>query len=324
MKRREFIAGLGGVAAWPMVARAQQPALPVIGFMDIVATAANLTAAFDRGLGEQGYVYGRNVEILLHYAATRYAGLLALAEELVRNRVTVIFASGGPASALAAKSATTTIPVVFANGADPVELGLVASLNRPGGNITGVTFLIQTLLAKRLELLNKVVSAVASVGLLVDPTGPQGVLDTREAETAARVLGVHLTIQNASTPIEIEAAFAHFDEQRVGAVLVGGDPFFFVQSEQLAASAVRHRVAAIYSVREYVEAGGLMSYGASISDAYRIAGTYAGRILKGEKPADLPVQQSTKIELVINMRTAKALGLTIPETLLATADEVIQ
>ena len=260
---------------------------------------------------------------MLRYTET-YAGLPALAEELVRSRVAVIFTSGGPASALAAKSATTTIPIVFANGADPVELGLVGSLNRPGGNITGVTFLIQALLAKRLELLHKIATAVASIGLLVNPTGPQAALDTGEAETAARVLGVRLVIQNASTPTEIEAAFARFNEQRVGAVLVGGKSYFFVQREQLTALAARHSVPAIYPLREYVEAGGLMSYGPSISDAYRIAGTYAGRILNGEKPAELPVQRSTRIETVVNLKTAKALGLTIPETLLATADEVIR
>ena len=324
MRRREFIAGLSA-AVWPIAARAQHPALPVIGFLDVTttATAAHLTAAFDRGLGEQGYVDGRNVEILLRYTET-YAGLPALAEELVRSRVAVIFTSGGPASALAAKSATTTIPIVFANGADPVELGLVGSLNRPGGNITGVTFLIQTLLAKRLDLLHKIVTAVASIGLLVNPTGPQAALDTKEAEAAARVLGVRLVIQNASTPTEIEAAFARFNEQRVGAVVVGGESYFFVQREQLTALAARHSVPAIYPLREYVEAGGLMSYGASISDAYRIAGTYAGRILNGEKPAELPVQRSTRIETVVNLKTANALGLTIPETLLATADEVIQ
>jgi putative tryptophan/tyrosine transport system substrate-binding protein len=315
---------LGGAAiAWPLAARAQHPALPVIGFLDVATTAAHLTAAFNRGLGEQGYVDGRNVEILLRYAET-YAGLPALAEELVRSPAAVIFASGGPASALAAKSATTTIPIVFANGADPVELGLVGSFNRPGGNITGVTFLIQALLAKRLELLHKIATAVASIGLLVNPTGPQAALDAREAETAARALGMRLAIQNASTPTEIEAAFSRFNELRVGAVLVGGEPFFFVQREQLTALAARHSVPAIYPLREYVEAGGLMSYGVSQADAFRLGGVYVGQILKGAKPADLPVQQSTKVKLMINLKTAKALGLTIPETLLATADEVIQ
>jgi putative tryptophan/tyrosine transport system substrate-binding protein len=323
VKRRQFIAGLGSAAAWPVAARAQQPALRVIGVLDVITTTAHLTAAFNRGLGEQGYVDGRNVEILLRYTET-YARLPALAEELVRSPAAVIFASGGPASALAAKSATTTIPIVFAIGADPVELGLVGSFNRPGGNITGVTFLIQTLLAKRLELLHKIATPVASIGLLVNPTGPQGALDTREAETAARVLGVRLVIQKASTPTEIEAAFARFNEQRVGAVLVGGEPFFWVQREQLAALAARHSVPAIYPLREYVEAGGLMSYGPSISDAYRIAGTYAGRILNGDKPAELPVQRSTRIETVVNLKTAKALGLTVPPSILLRADEVIE
>jgi putative tryptophan/tyrosine transport system substrate-binding protein len=323
VKRRAFIAGLGSAAAWPVVVRAQQPKLPVIGFLDVSITPAHLTAAFNQGLREQGYVDGRNVEILLRYTET-YARLPALAEELVRSPAAIIFTSGGAAPALAAKSATTTIPIVFVNGADPVELGLVGSLNRPGGNVTGVTFLVQTVLAKRLELLHKIATAVASIGLLVNPTGPQAAPDTREAETAARVLGVRLVIQNASTPTEIEAAFARFNEQRVGAVLVGGEAFFFIHREQLAALAARHSVPAIYPLREYVEAGGLMSYGARLADAVRLGGVYVGQILKGANPADLPIQQSTKLELVINQKTVKALGLTIPETLLATADEVIQ
>jgi len=308
-----------------MMARAQQRPLPVVGLLDVVATPAHLTAAFHRGLSEQGYVDGRDVEVLYRHAEeTRYDRLPSLADELVRRRAAVIVASGGPAAALAAKSASTTIPIVFLNGVDPVKLGLVASLNRPGGNLTGVSLLVQELTAKRLELLREIVPAIASIGLLVNPTGPQAAIDTEEAETAARLLGVRLVIQNASTHPEIEAAFPTLVEQRVGALLVGGDPFLFVQRDQLAALAARYKLPAIYALREHVEAGGLMSYGASISDAYRIAGTYAGRILKGEKPADLPVQQSTRIEMVLNIKAARALGLNIPLTLQASADEVIE
>jgi putative ABC transport system substrate-binding protein len=243
---------------------------------------------------------------------------------LVRRRVAAIFADGNPASALAAKKATGTIPIIFTTGSDPVAVGLVASLNRPGSNITGVSFLTTALTAKRLELLREILPRATSIGFLIDPAGASAEGEMREAETAARILGVRLPIANASTASEIEQAFAILAGQQVGAVLVGSTPFFTIQRDQVAALAARHSLPAIYNTRTNVEAGGLISYGASISDAHRLAGTYVGRILKGEKPADLPVQQSTKFEMVVNLKTAKALGLTIPETLLATADEVIQ
>jgi putative tryptophan/tyrosine transport system substrate-binding protein len=318
-RRREFIAGLGGAAAWPLVAEAQQPA---IGFLGTGPSTTHNAAAFQQGLGEQGYIGGQNVEILFRYAP--YDRLPALAEALVRRPVSVIVASGGPVAALAAKSATTRIPIVFLNGADPVKLGLVESLNRPGRNITGVAFLVQELTAKRLALLHEIAPAITSIGLLVNSTGPQAAIDIREAETAAHALGVHLVIQSASIPNEIEEALSTLLEQHVGALLVGGDAFLLTHSEQLAASVASHKVPAIYALREFVQFGGLMSYGASFSDAHRIAGTYVGRILKGEKPGDLPVQQPTRFELAINLKTAKALGLTIPPTLLALADEVIE
>jgi putative ABC transport system substrate-binding protein len=322
MKRREFIAGLGSAAAWPVVARAQRPAQPVIGYLS-PGTGVPSTN-FVQGLNEQGYVEGRNVEILYRSAENRYDRLPALAAELVRRRVAVIFADANPASALAAKKATGTIPIIFTTGADPVAVGLVVSLNRPGSNITGVSFLTTELTAKRLELLREILPTATSIGFLINPSGTGAEAEMREAETAARILAVRLSIANASTPSEIDQAFAILAGQRVGALLVGSTPFFTTQRDQVAALATHHSLPAIYNTRTNVEAGGLMSYGASISDAHRLAGTYVGRVLKGEKPADLPVQQSTKFELVINLKTAKALGLTIPETLLATADEVIQ
>jgi len=327
MKRRQFIAGLGGAAAWPMLARAQQPALPVVGFLN-AGTATNetrsVTSAFVKGLDDLGYVDGRNVEILYKWAENKYDRLPALAADLVRRRVAVIFANGGNAPALAAKAATSTIPIVFTTAGDPVELGLVTSLNRPGANVTGVTFRTTELLAKRLDLLRKAIPAATSIGYLVNPTLPDVEVEIKQVEVAAGVLGAHLAVVKASTPSEIEAAFTILARQRVDALLVDADAFLCVQRDQLAALAARHAIPAIYALREYVEAGGLMSYGASNSDAWRLAGTYAGRILKGEKPADLPVQQSTKIELVINMKTAKALGLNVPLTVQASADEVIE
>jgi putative tryptophan/tyrosine transport system substrate-binding protein len=323
MRRREFIAGLGSAAAWPAVARAQQAAMPVIGFL--IAQSAfdnNNIVPFFQGLKETGYVEGQNVAVEYRYAENQLDRFPALAADLVRRRVAVIV--GGGVAALAAKAATTTIPIIFATGGDPVALGLVASLNRPGGNVTGATNRQTQLVAKRLQLLHEIVPAVTSIGFLVHPT-PSSDIPTKikEAETAARILGVRLTVLNASTPTDIEAAFATVVGQRIGALIVDPDAFITPES-QVVALATRHAVPAIYGLPEFVEAGGLMSYGAGYFDALRLAGTYVGRILKGEKPADLPVQQITKIELVINLKTAKALGLTIPETLLATADEVIQ
>jgi putative tryptophan/tyrosine transport system substrate-binding protein len=328
MRRREFIAGLSGAVAWPPIAaRAQQPKMPVIGYLNssTESNAQHFTTAFRRGLSEIGYVEGQNVSIEYHWMEGQYDRLSALAADLVRRRVALIVATGGTAIARAAKSATATIPIVFVGGGDPVEVGLVASLNRPGGNVTGAAVLTKALTAKRLELLHELVPAATPIGFLVNPTNPTVFkAEMMEAETAARALGVRLVILNASTLSEIEAAFEILVAQRIGALLTSGDPLWTVQRVQLAAFTARYAVPAIYAVREIVDAGGLLSYGANISDAYRLVGVYAGRILKGEKPADLPVQQATKVEFVINLRTAKALGLTIPETLLATADEVIQ
>jgi putative tryptophan/tyrosine transport system substrate-binding protein len=324
MKRREFIAGLAGAAAWPIAAGAQQRQMPVIGFMN--GASAGLDAGeveFRKGLSETDYVEGRNVAIEYRWAESRYDRLPALAADLVRRRVAVIVSQGAPAS-LAATAATSTIPIVFASGFDPVELGLVARLSRPGGNVTGVLFLTQAVIAKRLELLHEIVPAATLIGLLVNPTTPSAEAQIKEAETAARALGVQLAIRNASTPSEIDAAFAILVDQRIGALLAGTDVLFAVQYNQLVALAARHAVPAIYSRRNAVEAGGLMSYGTDFSDAWRLSGNYAGRILKGEKPGNLPVQQSTRIEMVLNLKTAKALGLSVPPSTLLRADEVIE
>jgi putative ABC transport system substrate-binding protein len=277
-----------------------------------------------QGLGEQGYVEGRNVEFSYRFAETQYDRLPGLAAKLMASQAGVVFAESEVAT-LAAKVATATIPIVFAIGGDPVELGLVSGLSRPNANITGVSYFANALVAKRLQLLHEIVPAAASIGYLVNPTNAAEVeARIKQAEIGARVLGVHLTILNASTPNEIERAFAILPEQGVGALLVDGDPMFGAHGNQLAALAARDGVPTIYQFRREVEAGGLMSYGASISDAWRIAGTYVGRILKGEKTADLPVQQSTRVELAINLKTAKTLGLTMPLTLRALADEVIE
>jgi len=327
MRRREFVIGLGGAsAAWPLAALAQQRAIPAIGILsDAQESAAGpLIAAFRQGLNEFGYVEGRNVEILYRWAESRIDRLPALAADLVGRRVAVIFAAASTASALAARAATATIPIVFEIGSDPVEIGLVASLNRPGGNVTGVSFLTTELTAKRLELLHETVPAAALIGVLVNPTSPAVEAEIRDVNAAARILGVRLMMLNASTPSEIEAAFAVLGRQQIGALLVFADPLFFVQAAQLAALAVRYAVPAIYFGREQVEAGGLMSYGASISNATRLSGTYVGRILKGEKPADLPVQQSTRIEMVLNLKAANALGLKVPTETLLRADAVIE
>jgi putative tryptophan/tyrosine transport system substrate-binding protein len=329
IKRREFIAGLGSAAALPLAARAQQPAIPVIGILSLGTESPggpfNNTAAFHQGLGELGYIEGRNVEILYRWAEFRNDRFPALAEDLVRRRVAVIVATSETTAARAAKSATATIPIVFTTGADPVEEGLVASLNRPGGNVTGVSFLTTALIAKRLELLHELVPAAKSIGFLVNPTTPQVEVELRETETAAGILGVHLVILNASTPSQIEMTFANLVGQRIDALMVGGGGLFGrAYGVQLAALAARHAMPAIYTTRVVVDAGGLMSYGASVSDAFRLAGTYVGRILKGEKPAELPVQRSARFEMVLNLKTAKALGLIVPQTLLATADQVIE
>jgi putative tryptophan/tyrosine transport system substrate-binding protein len=326
MRRREFIAAFAGAAASPPAAWAQQQALPLIGFLSGLSQTAfrGLDPEIRRGLNEQGYVEGRNVEILYRWAEGRYDQLPALAADLVRRRVAVIVAAGaGISSALAAKSATATIPIVFVVGGDPVELGLVGSLNRPGGNLMGVTFLANELVGKRIELLHEIVPAATSIGFLVDPNNLVKA-EMSDAEITARTLGLRLVVLNASSPSEIERAFTSIEAQRIGALLTTGTALFRVQGAQLAALAARHAVPAIYHARPTVEAGGLMSYEAIANDTVRLAFVYAGRILKGEKPGDLPVQQSTRFGMVFNLKTAKALGLTVPPTLLATADEVIE
>jgi putative ABC transport system substrate-binding protein len=323
MKRREFIAGLGA-AAWPVVARAQQAVMPVIGYLAPAGNpASNLVAAFRLGLRETGYVEGRNVAIEYRFAEGQYDRLPALAAELVQRRVAVLVTAGAPA-APAAKAATTTIPVIFSAGVDPVATGLVASLNRPGGNVTGVTNLSIELGPKRLELLREVVPTTTHVPFLVNPTDVTAETQSRDMLAAARKFGLQLQVLHASSGRDFDTVFATMVRLRTGGLIISNDTFLTSRSLQLAALTVSHAVPAIFHFREFVEAGGLMSYGSSNRDTLRIAGSYAGRILKGEKPADLPVQQSTKVELFINLKTGKALGLTIPETLLATADEVIQ
>jgi putative tryptophan/tyrosine transport system substrate-binding protein len=323
MRRREFIAGLGSAAAWPMLARAQQqPAMPVIGYLRVATIAANL-AAFRKGLSEQGFTEGRNVAFEFR-ASEDYEQLPALAAELVRRQVAVIVTEGNFNAAQAAKAATETIPVMFSLGADPVRLGLVASLNRPGGNITGVTFLGNELEPKRLEVLRQLVPQATTIAFLVNPTNSGGDSSTRDMEAAARSVRQPIVVVGAGTASEIETAFASLVEQNVRGLIISADAFFASRRSQIIALAARQAVPTIYFSREFAADGGLMSYGDDRLESLRQAGIYAGRILKGEKPADLPIAQPTKFELVINLKTAKALGLTIPETLLATADEVIQ
>jgi putative tryptophan/tyrosine transport system substrate-binding protein len=326
MKRRDFITLVGGAAAWPLAARAQQPALPVIGFLEAKSadTSAHLVAAFRQGLKEAGYIEGQNVAIEYRFAENQYGRLPALAADLARRQVAVIAASGGPPAALAAKGATTTIPIVFNMGADPIALGLVDSLNRPGGNLTGVSSLNVELGPKRLELLHELAPTATNIAMLVNPTNPNAEAYSTALKTAARTLGVQLQVLHASTERDFDMVFATLVQLQVGALVIGTDGFFITRSEQFAELAVRHAMPTIFVFREFAAAGGLMSYGGSLTDEYRQVGGYTGRILKGEKPADLPVQQATKVELIINLKTARALGLTVPLALLTRADEVIE
>jgi ABC-type uncharacterized transport system substrate-binding protein len=327
MRRRDFISLVGGAAtAWPAVARGQQPAMPVVGLLGSASAGpyARMMAAFRQGLNEIGYVEDRNLAIEYRWAEGQNDRLPALAADLVRRQVTVITTTGTPET-LAAKAATTTIPIVFQVGIEPVQVGLVASLSRPGGNLTGVTNLNVEVGPKRLELLQEVVPTATLMALLVNPTSPNLTESTtKDAIAAARTLGVQLHVLHASTERDIDDAFAAMVQLRTGALVIGSDVFFNSRREQLAALALRHAVPAIFQFREFAVAGGLMSYGANFTDSYRQVGVYTGRILKGEKPNDLPVHQSTKVELIINLKTAKALGITFPITLLGRADEVIE
>jgi putative tryptophan/tyrosine transport system substrate-binding protein len=325
LRRREFITLLGGAAAtWPLVVRAQQAAMPVIGFLRSSPPAPfqHLTTAFRQGLNEAGFVEGQNVAIEYRYADNQLERLPGLVTELIRLPVAVIV--GNINAALAAKAATTTVPIVFATGSDPVVDGLVTSLNRPGGNVTGVSFVSGLLGAKRLDLLRQFVPAGTTMAMLVGTDTLEGRIERRDVELAAQALGQQLVSADASSERELDTAFASIVERGAKALLVGTGPLLTSNRERVVALAVRHAIPAIYALREFVEAGGLMSYGASIVEAYRQVGIYAGRVLKGEKPADLPVMQSTKFELVINLKAAKALGRAMPPTLLAIADEVIE
>ena len=328
MRRREFITFLGGAAtAWPLAARAQQPSMPVIGLLYPTSpdTNADRLRGFRQGLKDTGYVEGENVAIEYRWAENQMDRLPALAAELVRRQVSVIAATGGLDSALAAKTATTTIPIVFSVTEDPVRLGLVASLARPGGNLTGINIFTGELGAKRLGLLRELVPAAARVAVLVNPANAANAESTEsDVAAAARTMGLQIQIFKASTTREIDAAFVTFVRERPDALLVSGDPFFRTRRVQLANLASHHSIPATYALRDYAEAGGLMSYGSNLTDSYRQVGVYTGRILKGAKPADLPVVQASKFELVINAQTARMLGLSVPPTLLATADEVIE
>lgn len=327
MRRREFISLLGGTAAaWPLAARAEQPAMPVVGFLGLTSPQefAEQTAAFQRGLGETGFTEGQNVAFEYRWAHGQFERLPALASELVRQHINVLAAAGTPASALAAKAATTTIPVVFVTGGDPVALGLAESLNRPAGNATGIYMLTVSLEPKRLELMHELVPDAPVIGVIVDPTSPDTVRQIKDLSAAANELHKPIKIFNASTDAEIDSTFAAMAEQTVKAALVTSSPLYLPLRQKFIALAARYAIPTVYYFRVFADDGGLLSYGTSLNDAYRQEGVYAGRILKGEVAGDLPIQQSIKVELVINLKTAKTLGLVFPLTLLGRADQVIE
>jgi putative ABC transport system substrate-binding protein len=327
LRRREFIKAIAGSAAtWPLAAGAQQPAMPVIGYLGAQSASAfaSRVRAFRQGLSETGYAEGRNVAIEFRWAEGQHDELSALAAELVGRRVAVMVAPGGPPAALAAKSATTTIPIVFEMGADPIAMGLVSSLNRPGGDLTGVTSLNVEVGPKRLEILHELVPTAAVVAVLVNPTSPTADSQLRNLQAAARALGLQLHVLHASTERDLGTVFETLLRLRAGGLVIASDTFFATRSEQLAALTVRHAVPAIHQSRDFTTAGGLMSYGGSFAESHRQAGVYTGRIIKGDKPADLPVQQVTKVELFINLKAAKTLGVSFPLTLLGRADQVIE
>ena len=327
MRRREFIRLIGSVAAtWPLAAHAQQSAMPVVGFINVASAKdyAPLLSAFLKGLSEAGYVDGRNVSIEYRWAEGRQDRLPTMVADLIHHGVAVIAATTTEA-ALAAKTATATIPIVFTTSGDPVKLGLVVNLNRPGRNVTGVTSLLVLVLSKRLELLHELVPTASSMAVLVNPANPTvAEINSKELLAAARTLGLELHILNASTERDIDGAFAKLIQLRTGGLVIAPDPFYNGRVEQLAALTIRHSVPAIHHSREFVVAGGLLSYGGGSADAYRLAGNYTGRVLRGDKPADLPVQQATKVELYINLKAAKALGITVPQSVQSRADEVIE
>jgi putative tryptophan/tyrosine transport system substrate-binding protein len=324
MRRREFITLLGGAATWPLGARAQQPAMPVIGFLDGQSFDLHLMTAFRQALKDAGYIEGRNIAIYFRSADGQTDRLVTLAGDIIGRRVAVIITTGGGAAALAAHAATTTIPIVFVNGVDPVSSGLAMSLNRPGGNATGVYIFQQVLEGKRLGLLRELVPSAASIAVLLNPTNANFQTQLRGVQDAARDLGQQVSILSANTEREIDVAFATVAQSGARALLVGSDPFFSSERDQVIGLAARYAIPAIYEGREFATAGGLASYGTSLADAYRQAALYAGRILKGEKPADLPIVQPTKFEFVINLKTAKTLGLDVPPGLAASANEIVE
>jgi putative ABC transport system substrate-binding protein len=325
MKRRKFIAALGGAVAWPLMARAQQSAMPVIGFLNGAAPDGfrPMLAAFREGLEKSGYVEGKNVTIEYRWAAGQYDRLPAMVADLVQRGAVVLAATSTPA-ALAAKAATKTIPIVFTTGSDPVELGLVASWSQPGGNVTGASELSREVAPKRLELAHQLVPTATVIGVLVNPQNPIAETVTRELMGAILALGLQFKVLHASTGTEIDQAFTTFGETQAGVLIVASDTLLASSAQQIGALSIRYSVPTIFQYHEFAAAGGLAGYGSDITEAYRLAGGYIGRILKGEKPADLPVQQSTKADLIINLKTAKALGITVPDRLLATANEVIE